>query len=98
MVVSSSFLAAAFLLLNLFLGFGPNFGLHFGYYGKLNRVLAVIQEMPDVDVVHVGLHEDATLEDFQIVVIAGGNRRTIYFENANIRTVEDLSTEIAKAL
>ena len=98
LAVSLSFLAAIFLLLNLFLGLGPNFGWHFGYYGKLNSVLAVIQEMPEVHVEDVGLHKDVTLEDFQIVVIAEGNRHTIYFDNANIRTVEDLSTEIDKAL
>lgn len=46
----------------------PNIGLHFGYYGELNRALAALRARPNVTVTDYGANYDITLEDYSIDV------------------------------
>ena len=88
-------LIAGFGAVNVSFGIGPNLGFKFGYYGKLNTVLSEIINTKSVDVVEVGLHKDLTLEDFYITVEHRGQLVKLEFENANIRTIDDLLIELA---
>ena len=98
LVVTFGIVAALFLVSNLVLGIGPNFGWSVGYYGKLNRVLDELEQMPGVTITHIGTHEDVRLEDFEITVEISGEQQTIYFDNASSRSLEDLKSEIAEVL
>jgi hypothetical protein len=91
-------LALLGILGNLFLGIGGNFGLPFGYYGKLNQTLQELRRIPGVQVAGVGLHKDMTLEDFWITIEIDGATEELEFLNANIRTIDDLSREFAHLL
>ena len=72
LLASCAFVAGAVLLgVCVFTGVGPNLGLPFGYYGKLNQVVARIEANPGVEIVQTLLHRDLTLEDFSITVRRG---------------------------
>jgi len=72
-LASCAFVVGAVLLgVCVFTGVGPNLGLPFGYYGKLNQVVARIEANPGVEIVETLLHRDLTLEDFSITVRRGG--------------------------
>lgn len=67
-------------------GVGVFFGLaggetwKIGYYGKFNRVRAVIEQMPDVRIVDSWQHHDVTLEDFSFTVMSvTGHRAKVNF-------------------
>ena len=80
-----------------FMGIGPNLGLPFGYYGRLNRVLARIETNPALEVQEVVLHRDLTLEDFYITVRTptDGDVR-LEFEGAADRPFGDLLDELKR--
>ena len=79
------------------IGYGPNVGLPFGYYGRLNRVLARIEANPELEVRRVDLHRDVTLEDFYITVRTptDGDVRLV-FEGAEDRPFSELLQELKK--
>jgi hypothetical protein len=54
----------------VFLNFGPNIGLPFGYYAELNFALADLRR-PGVAIVKIHLHRDISLEDFTIDTTVG---------------------------
>lgn len=84
-------------LASLYTPLVPNVGLPFGYYGKLNAVKTAIEELPDTEIIDVGLHEDVTLEDFWVAVRLGDGRVVrLTFENANIRSRDDLIGELSE--
>ncbi len=85
-----------FLAIDL-IGFGPNLGFPFGYYGRLNQILARIESNPDLEVRQVDLHHDITLEDFYITVRTptGGDVR-LRFEGASDRPFGELLQELKK--
>ena len=85
-----------FLAVDL-IGIGPNLGLSFGYYGRLNRILARIETKPELEVRRVDLHRDSTLEDFYITVRtpSDGDVR-LRFEGASDRPFGDLLQELEK--
>jgi hypothetical protein len=71
----------------------PNFGIPFGYFGKLNRVLSYLRSCPAVTVLDVGQHQDLTLEDFWVTVrLPDGSTAELDFSNANIRPFSELRT------
>ena len=78
-------------------GFGPNLGLSFGYYGRLNRILDRIEIVPELEGRRVDLHRDTTLEDFYITVRTptDGDVR-LRFEGASCRPFGDLLQELEK--
>ena len=79
-------------------GLGPNLGLPVGYYGRFNRVLARIQERPDVEVVQTILHRDAALEDFSITVRTADAREVVLlFEEAHARPFGELVHQLETA-
>lgn len=80
-----------------FMGVAPNLGLRFGYYGRLNRVLARVESNPQLEVLRVDLHRDMTLEDFYITVrtATDGDVR-LRFEGADQRPFHELLEELAK--
>ncbi len=80
--------------LNIYFGIGPNIGLSFGYYGKFNSIMNNLEDS-GIEVIDWGLHRDITLEDFQITVLHRGEKTQLEFENANIRSIDDLKKEIA---
>jgi hypothetical protein len=47
-----------------------------GYYGKFNRVHAVIEQMPDVRILDTWQHHDVTLEDFSFTVTSASGHIT----------------------
>ena len=64
------------------IGFGPNLGLPFGYYGKFNQVLGQIEGNPE-------------LEDFYITVRTLDEREVrLRFEGADTRPISSLLQEL----
>lgn len=60
----------------------PNLGLPFGYYGQMNRIVAAMERIPDVDVVGVRGNYDITLEEFSVDLrIAGELGHAVYFSD-----------------
>jgi len=47
-----------------------------GYYGKFNRVLAVMEQIPDVRIVDTWQHHDVTLEDFGFTLVSASGQST----------------------
>ena len=85
-----------FLAVDL-IGFGPNLGLPFGYYGRFNRILARIEANPDLEVRRVDLHRDSTLEDFYITVRTPTDGEVLLrFEGASDRPFGELLQELKK--
>lgn len=79
------------------MGIGPNLGLRFGYFGRLNRILARIEANPELDVQEVTLHRDATLEDFYITVRTPSDREVrLQFEGAAERPFGELLRELER--
>lgn len=79
------------------IGFGPNLGLPFGYYGKFNRVLGQIEGNPELEVIRTTLHRDMELEDFYITVRTQDEREVrLRFEKAHTRQLTDLLQELKK--
>jgi len=73
----------------------PNLGFPIGYYGKFNRIRSAIERRPAVQIVSIAMHRDLTLEDFWITVRRNdGSQVEIAFQNANIRSYEDLLKEL----
>lgn len=73
----------------------PNLGFPFGYYGKFNRIRSAIEQRPGAEIVSIAMHRDLTLEDFWITVRKmDGQQVKIAFQNANIRSYEDLLKEL----
>jgi hypothetical protein len=91
-------LAGIGLLLALAMsGFGPNIGLHSGYYGRFNQVLALIDKIPDVEVIGTTLHKDLAIEDFYITVrVRGEPELRLCFEGADTRPLRELVQELEK--
>lgn len=58
------------------LGLGPNPGMPFGYYGKLNRVLDRWESLPGVHVRNALVNRDVHLEDFTVELLVHGSHRT----------------------
>lgn len=79
------------------IGIGPNMGLPFGYFGRFNRILARIEANPELEVTRVGLHRDATLEDFYITVRTPTDGEVhLRFEGAPDRPFGELLEELEK--
>jgi len=79
------------------LGFGPNLGLPFGYYGRFNRVLARVEARPDVEVIQTTLHRDLALEDFYITVrTQDAHELRLCFEEAHTRPFNELLQELER--
>ena len=77
------------------IGIGPNLGLPFGYYGKLNRILSHIEDNTALEVIETTLHRDIELEDFYIMVrTQEGSEISLQFEKAHTRTINDLLKEL----
>lgn len=75
--------AAACLFVSPLSGLLPNVGLPFGYYGKLNRVRARLQSLPNVEIVRIRGNYDITLEDFTFDLrIDGKHAVSLYFREA----------------
>lgn len=65
--------------------FGPNLGMPFGYYGKLNRVVSALDALLNVDVVDVRMNRDVSLEEFSVdVLIDGTHRESLYFSEGQL--------------
>lgn len=79
------------------IGFGPNLGLPFGYYGQFNRVLARVEANPELEIIRTTLHRDLALEDFYITVRTQDEREVrLRFEEAHTRQLSDLLQELEK--
>ena len=77
------------------IGFGPNLGLPFGYYGKFNRVLGQVEGNPEFEVIRTTLHRDMALEDFYITVRTQDEREVrLRFEGADTRPISSLLQEL----
>ena len=78
-------------------GIGRNLGLPFGYYGKLNNVLARVEANPVLEVIRTTLHRDKELEDFYITVRTQDERdMCLRFEEAQTRSLSELIQELEK--
>src|SRR5689334_9804272 len=55
-----------------------------GYYGRFNRVKAVIEAIPGIHVVDSWKHEDVTLEDFTFTLVSnsGQTAKIGFWENS----------------
>ena len=96
-IVSLGLAATLALLVLDYLGCSPNLGLHYGYYGRLNRILTRIQENPEIEVVRTSLHRDTTLEDFYIIVRMPDDREVhLGFESANTKPFNELAEELKR--
>ena len=90
-------LAILILLALSAIGFGPNLGLPFGYYGQFNRVLAHVEANPELEIIRTTLHRDMALEDFYITVRTQDKREVrLRFEEAHTRQLSDLLQELEK--
>ncbi len=49
--------------------FGPNLGLHFGYYGTLNRILANLRHVEGLEITQLAVNYDMDLEEINIQVL-----------------------------
>lgn len=75
--------AAACLFVSPLSGLLPNIGLPVGYYGKLNKVRARLQRLPNVEIVRIRGNYDITLEDFTFDLrIDGKHAVSLYFREA----------------
>lgn len=99
LLASCAFVAGAVLLgVCVFTGVGPNLGLPFGYYGKLNQVVARIETNPGVEIVQTLLHRDVTLEDFSITVRRyGGPEIELEFGGASEASISELFEKLEQA-
>ena len=97
-LASCAFVAGAVLLgVCVFTGVGPNLGLPFGYYGKLNQVVARIEANPGVEIVQTLLNRDLTLEDFSITVRRGDEPEIdLDFGGASERPMSELFEELER--
>jgi len=97
LVVSLSIVSAMLLYVGDAMGVGPNLGVPFGYYGRVNQIVSRIEANPELEVVRVDLHRDCTLEDFYITVRTetDGDVR-LQFENADERPFDELLRELKK--
>jgi len=94
LVVSIPIAVAA--CLQLYCSARPNYGLPIGYYGKQNRVLAKLRACPGIEILQVRTHSDLSLEDFSVTVsLDSSEERDLLFENANIRSYDDLVSEFS---
>jgi hypothetical protein len=91
-------LIAALALVGLdSIGCGPNLGISYGYYGRLNRILARIQGNPEIEVLRTTLHHDLSLEDFYISVRMPNDREVrLRFENADTKPFSELAEELKR--
>jgi hypothetical protein len=79
------------------MGCGPNLGVSYGYYGRFNRILARLQDSPDIDVLRTTLHRDTELEDFYITVRMPDEREVrLRFEGADTRPYSELLQELKR--
>ena len=71
----------------------PDIGAESGYYGQLNRVKHVLDEMPHVQVTNNWQHHDITLEDFGFSLVVNGVRsvRVDFWENSPQMKMRDKS-------
>ena len=77
---------------------GPNLGLPFGYYGKVNRIVAEV-EANGLEILNVAMHRDWTIEDFWIRArTSDGSEIELDFRNANSRSFADLKASLAEQL
>ena len=80
-----------------YMGCGPNLGVPYGYYGRLNRILTRIQENPEIEVLRTTLHHDLSLEDFYISVRMPDDRNVrLRFENADTKPFSELAEELKR--
>ena len=85
-----------FLAVDL-VGIGPNLGFPFGYYGRLNQILARVESNPDLEVRQVDMNRDIALEDFYITVrTPTGEDVRLRFEGASDRPFGELLQELKK--
>lgn len=98
LLASCAFVAGAALFgVCVFTGVGPNLGLPFGYYGKLNQVVARIEANPGVEIVQTLLNRDLTLEDFSITVRRGDEPEIdLDFGGASERPMSELFEELER--
>ncbi len=97
LLASGAVVTGAFLFGLSWTCFGPNLGLPFGYYGKLNQVVARIEANPGVEIVETLLHRDLTLEDFSITVRRGDEPEIeLDFGGASERPMSELFQELEK--
>jgi len=91
-----SFLILLIVALDL-MGIGPNLGLPFGYYEKFNRVIARVEDNPNLKIIRTTLHRDIELEDFYITVQMQDEREVrLRFEGADTRSLSELFQELEK--
>ena len=87
-------LAVLFLFWSFFpfiLGFESNIGLPFGYYGRLNRVISRIKDIPNTRVVRTWVHKDTSIEDFGFLVqTQSGLQFRLQFAEAHTRRTYEL--------
>ena len=94
--VAALFITTALAFLSL-TGFGPNLGMPFGYYGKLNRVVSALDALPSVDVVDVRMNRDVSLEDFSVdVLIDGEHRDSVYFPEADSQPIGNMLLQVER--
>jgi len=66
------------------LGFLPNLGLKFGYWGELNRTVAGLRTIPGVQVVNTRINPDITLEEFSVDMnVDGITGISLYFPESS---------------
>ena len=77
--------------------FGPNLGMPFGYYGKLNRIVSALDALPRVDVIDVRMNHDISLEDFSVdVLIDGEHRDSVYFPEADSQPIGNMLLQVER--
>ncbi len=59
------------------LGFLPNLGLKFGYWGEVNRSVAWLRARPNVRIDDVGCHTDLSIEAYWIRVMVDNRHQTL---------------------
>jgi len=74
-----------------------NYGLSFGYFGKLNQIKSRIESCNGITIDNIRIHYDLSLEDFWITVSdESGTNTELEFLHSNIKTVSELSLPINK--
>ena len=98
LLASCAFVIGAVLFgVCVFTGVGPNLGLPFGYYGKLNQVMARIETNPGVEIVQTLLNKDVTLEDFSLTVRRGDEPAIdLDFGGASESSISELFEELER--
>lgn len=67
------------------LGFLPNMGLKFGYWGELDRTVAGLRAIPGVQVVDTKINPDITLEEFSVdMTVDGIAGISLYFPESTL--------------